>query len=295
MTILQGSKGSGKSATAVAMAINHLYKGGVVAANFRLKDGWAEEMSSRHILSKFSKRIKQELAVSLWSRFFLVRSVEAIQSIDVFSLATGRKRSRPGKYQEGQGILLLDECQLMLNSRKSMQGDKNMRWVEFFTQARKRGWVEILIAHKAEMIDSQIRDLAEYESRFRNLQKVRIPVLGLPLSPIPFFLGINRYAGYGPGAGVIHSRDWLPLPIWAARLYDTKLIFSQDDYNGAASIPEHCGPMPQPWRGKPDPPRVSRLVGPHWDSYLQTIPGEGYSERNAPEGSGGQALQGFAG
>lgn len=270
MTIVQGSKGSGKSACAVAFAIQHLYRGGVVAANFSLKPGWAEKMADRHITSRFSRKWRQQLAYSLWSRFFMVRSVSAIEKIDVFGLATGRKKTKVGKYQEGQGILLLDECQLMLNSRKSMQGDKNMGWVEFFTQARKMGWIEILIAHKSEMIDSQIRDLAEYETRFRNLQKVRLPVIGLPLSPFPLFLGINRYAGLGPGSGAIHSRELLPLPMWAARLYDTKLLFSQDDYKGASDWPEHCGPAPELIKA-PERPRVSSLVGPHWDEHLQTI------------------------
>lgn len=276
MTILQGTKGSGKSACAVAAAIQHLYKGGVVAANFKLKDGWAEKMAARHITSYFSEKYKQRLAYSLWSRFFMVRSVAAIVAINVFDLAIGKKATKVGKYQEGQGLLLLDECQLFLNSRKSMIGDKNMRWIEFFTQARKLGWIEILIAHKSEMIDSQIRDLAEYETRFRNLQKVRIPIIGLPLSPFPLFLGINRYAGLGPGSGTVHSRELLPLPMWAARLYDTKLLFSQDDYAGAASIPEHCGPAPYVSSDAmtvniPSPSRRSVLIGPHWDDYMQTV------------------------
>lgn len=135
-----------------------------------------------------------------------------------------------------------------------MSGDKNMRWIEFFTQARKRGWIEVLIAHKAEMIDSQIRDLAEYETRFRNLQKVRIPLIGLPLSPFPLFLGINRYAGYGPGSGCIHSRELLPLPLWAAKLYDSKLVFTQEDYETPFPA-EHCGPQPYSDVVIPDPDR----------------------------------------
>lgn len=42
--IAQGSPGSGKSAVAVARAILHLKRGGVVAANFSLVDGWAEDV-----------------------------------------------------------------------------------------------------------------------------------------------------------------------------------------------------------------------------------------------------------
>lgn len=263
MTIIQGSKGSGKSATAVAIAMEHLRRGGVVAANFKLKDGWADVMARRHLWSYLSDSFRADYAASLYSRFFEVRNVESILSIDVKSLATGKCKTRYHKngdevYREGQGVLLLDECGLVFNSRKCMQGDKNLFWIEFFTQARKHGWLEILIAHKAEMIDSQIREMAEFESRFRNLQKVRIPFLGLPLSPVPLFLMVNRYAGLGPGSGAIHSRDLVLLPLWAARLYDSKLIFAQDQFNVSGDA-IHSGPPPAPCAGGgllPSPSRV---------------------------------------
>jgi len=254
MTIIQGSKGSGKSATAVALAIQHLKRGGVVAANFKLKDGWADKIASKLLWSWFDDEYRYNYAQSLYSRFFEVRNVESIKSIDVERLATGKLKTKyypngEKVYREGQGMLLLDECGLVFNSRKSMGGDKNMAWIEFFTQARKLGWLEILIAHKAEMIDSQIRDMAEYESRFRNLQKVKWPLVDIPMAPLPLFLIVNRYAGLGPGSGSVHSRDLVPLPLWAARLYDSKLVFTQQDFNDENSVATHSGSPPVPPRG----------------------------------------------
>jgi hypothetical protein len=149
---------------------------------------------------------------------------------------------------EGMGLLILDEAQLMLNCRNSMVGSKNLDWVEFFTQHRKLGWNVLLIAHSQEMIDSQIRPLAEYESRFRNMQKIKIPFIGLPFSPIPLFLVIRRYAGLGAGANVVADRDLYPLPLWAARLYDSLEVFSKDKW-GESDEPLLCGNPPEEPKG----------------------------------------------
>jgi len=136
--------------------------------------------------------------------------------------------------------LILDECQLIFNSRK---WEKNFPWIEFFTQSRKLGWDILLVAHTIDMIDSQIRPLIEFEARFRNLQRVRVPIVGLPLSPYPVFAIVYRYAGLGPGASNVAKKDLAPLPLWAARLYDSLQVFSQSEF-GQSSLPEKCGPPP---------------------------------------------------
>ena len=244
--VQQGTPGSGKSAAAVARAIMHLRKGGVVAANFSLTDGWADEVARRYIWSHFDDEYRFKKASSLWQRFMRVDSLAAIRSIDPRALAVDLYKD-DGKYSEGTGLLILDEAQLVFNARK---WEKNMDWIEFFTQHRKLGWNVILIAHTIEMIDSQIRPLAEYESRFRNMQKMKLPILGIPMSPFPLFLVIRRYAGLGAGASVIADRDLYPLPLWAAKLYDSCLVFSADQW-GSATVPQLCGNPPAPALVKP--------------------------------------------
>ena len=271
--VCQGSPGSGKSAAAVARALLHLRKGGVVAANFSLIDGWSDIVAGKHIFSMLSKQFKYELSDSLYKRFYNVRSLSAIREIFPRSQSVGKYKDT-GKYSEGNGLLILDESQLVFNSRK---WEKNMDWIEFFTQHRKLGWNVILIAHSIEMIDSQIRPLAEYESRFRNMQKLKIPVLGLPMSPFPLFLVVRRYAGLGAGASVIADRDIYPLPLWAARLYDSLEVFSQEQWE-TKSTPSLCGnpPAPPPCGGVGGPVpslvKKSKLVGSYWDTYYQSIP-----------------------
>lgn len=283
--VAQGSPGSGKSAVAVSRAIRHLKKGGVVAANFSLVDGWAEDVAKRspiafllHFLRIFIgvhhyDNYVYKRASCLHKRLYRVDSLASIRKIFPVSESVDIYLDN-GKYSEGSGLLLLDEAQLIFNSRK---WEKNFDWIQFFTQHRKLGWNVILIAHDIQMIDSQIRPLAEYESRFRNLQKVKMPFLGVPLSPFPLFLVITRYAGLGAGAGSLYARGLFPLPLWAAQLYDSLLVFSADQW-GKDTDPHHCGPPPLAPRaeggGVVYAPRYSKLEGPHWDNYLQTIPGQ---------------------
>lgn len=259
--IQQGTPGSGKSAAAVARAIAHLRKGGVVAANFSLVDGWSDVVASRSLLSRlpldWSRDYKYRKSASLHKRFFRVDSLDAIKHINPRELAVDLYQD-DGSYSEGSGLLLLDEAQLVFNTRKWQD---NLGWIEFFTQHRKLGWNVVLIAHTQEMIDKQIRPLAEYESRFRNLQKLKIPVLGLPFSPIPLFLVIRRYAGLGAGSSVVADRDLYPLPLWAARLYDSLEVFGfrNSELTDLQRLPRLCGPSPEPPRGAGEGPPPARL------------------------------------
>lgn len=278
--IAQGSPGSGKSAVAVARAILHLKRGGVVAANFSLVDGWAEAVIKNTIVYKLLHLIAfycPELAENylfkkascLYKRFYRVDSLASIRKIFPLEDAVGLYKNKGG-FSEGEGLLLLDECQLVFNARK---WEKNFGWIVFFTQHRKLHWDVVLIAHSIEMIDAQIRPLAEYASTFRNMQKIKVPVIGLPMSPYPLFIVIKRYAGLGAGASVVASRDLFPLPLWAARLYDSLLVFNADDW-GKDTDPHFCGDPPT------DPADVkiidlgrcfvSSLYGRHWDDLLKS-------------------------
>ncbi|MCL2051210.1 MAG: zonular occludens toxin domain-containing protein [Lachnospiraceae bacterium] len=64
--------------------------------------------------------------------------------------------------KEGELLLVIDECQLMFNSRDWQRGDRG-GWLKFFTQHRKFGYDIILVAQFDRMIDRQIRSLIEYE------------------------------------------------------------------------------------------------------------------------------------
>ena len=131
--ICQGTPGSGKSAAAVARAIAHLKKGGVVAANFSLNDGWADEIARHSIMGRLFDDHRYKKACSLYPRFHRVNSLKAIEKIFPRQQAVGLHKDN-GSYSEGSGLLILDEAQLVFNSRR---WEKNFDWIraEFFSSS----------------------------------------------------------------------------------------------------------------------------------------------------------------
>ena len=66
------------------------------------------------------------------------------------------------RVKEGEILLVIDECQILFNSRD--WGQKNRaQWCSFFTQHRKLGYEVVLVAQFDRMLDRQIRSLIEYE------------------------------------------------------------------------------------------------------------------------------------
>lgn len=75
--------------------------------------------------------------------------------------------------REGQLLLVLDECQLLFNSRE-WQRSGRQQWLSFFSQHRKYGYDIILVAQFDRMIDRQIRSLIEYEYIHRKVSNFGI-------------------------------------------------------------------------------------------------------------------------
>lgn len=235
MDIFQGTPGSGKSASVIVDLLEWLRAGGVVAANFRLVPDWAMILASKNWRVRCGLLDQSEVAHDLWRRYMVVGSAPSLWSVS--STLIPRCKPPISHRYEGRGRLYLDEAQLYFNSR---DWNKNTDFIHFFSQHRKLKWDVILVAHSSAMIDKQIRFFCDYETRFRNLQKVKIPILQIPASPFPVFLGISRYAGVAAGAGEIVKRSLYPLHKWASGLYDSAAVFSSE-LDVAAS---HCGPDP---------------------------------------------------
>jgi len=72
------------------------------------------------------------------------------------------------KKDEDTILLVIDECQLMFNSREYQKKDRKI-WIKFFTMHRKLGYRVILIAQMDKMLDKQIRGVIEYEYVHRKL------------------------------------------------------------------------------------------------------------------------------
>ena len=79
-----------------------------------------------------------------------------------YAMRNNKVRDNRNCVKEGEILLVIDECQLIFNSRDWQRGDRNA-WLKFFTQHRKYGYDIILVAQFDRMIDRQIRSLVEYE------------------------------------------------------------------------------------------------------------------------------------
>lgn len=232
---LQGPPGNGKSAVAFMLGIDHLKAGGVLVCNFKLVPDWAIRLAKLRLVCKLGLVDPVKQAESYWSRCFYMGSPQALTELSkstnrLADLVTPKMR----KKREGKGLLILDEAQLVLNSRR---WEQNFPWIEFFTQHRKLGWDVFLIAHNIDMIDKQVRPLIEYETKLRNLKRVKLPFIPLHF-PFDMFQVVMRYAGLSEHAkSSVHSKRLIPLFKPVVSLYDTMELFAFD------SIPQGCLPQ----------------------------------------------------
>jgi zona occludens toxin (predicted ATPase) len=83
------------------------------------------------------------------------------------------KRDKKGRIKEGQALLVIDECQLMFNSR-DWNNTGRYEWISFFTQHRKFGYNILLVTQYDRLIDRQMRSLVEYEVKHRKLSNFKM-------------------------------------------------------------------------------------------------------------------------
>ena len=136
-----GTPGSGKSYSALLRILRRLNKKRYVVANFQVLTN--ERNKDYFIyLDNSELKVKKLVELSLQKGFY-------------------------GK--EGSCLLVIDEAQVIFNSRQFDSKDR-LEWVKFFSQSRKLGYDIVLVTQNDRMIDRQIRTLAEYEVKHKNLR-----------------------------------------------------------------------------------------------------------------------------
>lgn len=183
---------------------------------------------------KHRNRVIANFPINTSSRFFryLDNSDLTVSRLTSYS----RLYHQPGV--EGQTLVVIDEAQVIFNSRSwQSDGSARMDWIKFFTQHRKLGFDFILIAQNDRMLDRQIRCLVEYEVSHMKIGNY------FRLLPVTAFLAVQRWYGQKMKLGheVILYRKSI------ANLYDTMLMFSQ--------APHRCRTRPlagdkHSWSGK---------------------------------------------
>ena len=109
--------------------------------------------------------------------------ITELKVIDLYRYAA--RHHVPGK--EGQTLIVIDECQIIFDSRQFQQKERR-DWILFFSRHRHFGFEVILISQQDRMIDRQIRGLFEYEYKHRKVNNFGFAWM----IPITFFV-IIRY------------------------------------------------------------------------------------------------------
>lgn len=196
----------------------------------------------------------------------------------------------PDSYdEERNGVLILDELAVWLNSRTFQEKERSdlLHWL---VHSRKFGWDVYFLCQNPMQIDRQVREsLLEYSVRMKAMHKVRLPVVGYILQ----LLGLRGTFPKGMHSAVIRLGFEQDSPLVdriifkGAELheaYDTRHVFVADPEQATTTWlgPRYFVPLPKSpsswreriaaaFRGKGG----SRASGPRASSRpLQTWPPE---------------------
>lgn len=146
--LYSGTPGAGKSLHVARVITQHLRSGRPVIANFPVD------------YDMISGRKKGE--------YLEVDNLE-ISPAFLVSCSNALRLAQDGNLKEGTILLVIDESQILFNSRD--WGQKNRAsWLSFFSQHRKLGYDVILVSQYDRMLDRQIRALVEYEFKHRKVK-----------------------------------------------------------------------------------------------------------------------------
>lgn len=147
--LYSGTPGSGKSLHAVRSIKEYYDKGRYVITNFDLSFNSTNKKSGKHLYMQTMDIKPDRLAriTNLW------------------------EKQKKRRVKEEEILLVVDECQLIFNTRQWSDRDR-FSWISFFSQHRKLGYHVILIAQSDMMIDKQIRVLIEYEYIHRKVGNI---------------------------------------------------------------------------------------------------------------------------
>jgi hypothetical protein len=203
---VEGRLGSGKTLFAVDKIVKYLNEGRRVACNFPLNTDLLQG------------KIKKDSDITLMPTFF--------ENSDLTNLGYG------GKSEHEAGLLVIDECMLLFNSRQ--WNDKGRSSViEFFVNTRKLKWDVILIVQDARVLDKQIREsFVELRTICMRLDRVKLPIIPIRLPKL--HLGITRY-GTLPTAPVA-DRTFYMQSKFLISLYDSYTIFKRDLVDDTKSV-----------------------------------------------------------
>lgn len=200
ITLYSGTPGSGKSLHATKAIRDSLNYKKPVVANYNLNcEVKGFDCFSYCPNDALTPQYLKDYAISYWSE-------------------GGRK------FKEDHILLVIDECQLIFNSRE-WQAKNRAEWLEFFSQHRKFGYEIIFIAQFDRMIDRQIRSLIEYEVIHRRLGNFGLRGKIMTLFAFgEIFVAVKRFYPLNERIGVSMFRVRKSI----YRMYDSYAAFRRD-------------------------------------------------------------------
>lgn len=209
ITFYSGKPGSGKSLHVASEILKYIKTGKNVIANFEVNEtllrqkcgksrGQFVYFSNGQLMNKINAVDKKS------GKPVTLSPVDSLYGFAVnFHLCNTDNR---GSVFENQTLLVIDEAQILFNSR-TWQDSSRMEWVTFFTQHRKYGYEVIIISQMERLIDRQIRGCFEFEINHKKLMHYK--TLGAVLS-MPFrgnlFLAVTHWYGVRGKDGVTGSK-----------------------------------------------------------------------------------------
>lgn len=126
-------------------------------------------------------------------------------------------------FHEDRILLVIDECQLLFNSREWSAKDR-LAWLEFFSQHRKYGYKVLFVAQASKMVDNQFRMLIEYEVNHRKMANAGLAgwLMSLPFRGL-LFAQVLYYFQQGERL----SCSWYVARKADMRLYETHRRFER--------------------------------------------------------------------
>lgn len=225
ITFYSGTPGSGKSLHVASEILKSIKSGTNVIANF--------EVNETLFRKKHGKKQGQFVYLGNGELMGRVKAVEEgscktvlFSSIDaLYGFAVNfHSRNDRGQIREHQTLFILDEAQILFNSR-TWQDSSRMEWVTFFTQHRKYGYDVIIISQMERLIDRQIRGCFEFEVNHKKLMHYK--TLGAVLS-MPFrgnlFLAVTHWYGV-KGKDSVTGSKWFFGHKRLYNLYNSYKIF----------------------------------------------------------------------
>lgn len=278
ITVVTGTPGSGKSCYGVVSMLDKLASGGMVATNIAVDRRFFRVAARRNPSNLVSPRRYAHALDRIERSFAQIDQPEQMRLI------------WPRDQREGSTLIVVDESYGVLDGR-DYRGAERKAWIDWLTQHRKLGVDVMFICQHVEMLDVNVRRLAQFEVRLRDLRRAR--AYGLPV-PVP-----ASVAHWFTATVTKPTRTQMFRPSRAHGLFDTKATLngvSADPPAGAILLPraphaastESVRSVRQAaelgTQGEAPTPAQSRVNGPLGPSQAPTDPRttEGEAATTAP-------------